>query len=94
MPDGAANPYLLQAAVLAAGLDGIERQLDPGPRSDANTDTDPPDPAQVRSLPASLEQALEAFAADLPLRQALGEPFCAAYLDLVARHPQRQAERA
>ena len=30
-------PYLLQAAVLAAGLDGIERQLDPGPRSERNT---------------------------------------------------------
>jgi glutamine synthetase len=34
LPDGAAHPYLLQAAVLAAGLDGIERRLDPGPRQD------------------------------------------------------------
>ena len=30
LPDGAANPYLLQAAVLAAGLDGVERQLEIG----------------------------------------------------------------
>lgn len=94
LPDGAANPYLLQAAVLAAGLDGIERQLDPGPRSDANTDTEPPDPARVARLPASLEEALEAFAADTRLRQALGEPFCTAYLDLVAHHPQRRRDDA
>ena len=89
LPDGAANPYLLQAAVLAAGLDGIERQLDPGPRSDANTYSDPPDPASVRSLPQSLEEALAAFQADGRLRAALGEPFCEAYLRLIAGHPAR-----
>ena len=90
LPDGAANPYLLQAAVLAAGLDGIERNLDPGPRSDANTDTDPPAPGRSRCLPTSLEEALEAFAADSILQARLGEPFCRAYQALVARHPGRQ----
>ena len=34
LPDGAANPYLLQAAVIAAGLDGLEKKSDPGPRYD------------------------------------------------------------
>jgi glutamine synthetase len=90
LPDGAANPYLLQAAVLAAGLDGIERQLDPGARSDANTYTDPPAPGSARPLPSSLEEALEAFAADSILQAALGEPFCRAYLELVALHPERR----
>ncbi|MCT0209443.1 MAG: type III glutamate--ammonia ligase [Cyanobium sp.] len=78
LADGAANPYLLPAAVLAAGLDGIERNLDPGPREDANAYTDPPI-GRARPLPGSVEEALEAFAADRVLRQALGEPFCQAY---------------
>ena len=85
LADGAANPYLLQAAVLAAGLDGIERGLDPGPRSDTNTYTDPPDPQTARPLPGSLEQALEAFRQDLVLRQALGESFAQAYEALAPR---------
>jgi glutamine synthetase len=89
LPDGAANPYLLQAAVLAAGLDGIERQLDPGPRSDANTYTDPPAPGTAQPLPGSLEEALEAFAADTILQDALGSEFCSAYQELVALLPAR-----
>jgi glutamine synthetase len=79
LPDGDANPYLLQAAVLAAGLDGIERQLDPGPRNDANAYTDPPTGAAAMALPATLEAAQAAFATDTALRQALGEQFCQAY---------------
>ncbi|MCT0212225.1 MULTISPECIES: type III glutamate--ammonia ligase [unclassified Synechococcus] len=79
LADGDANPYLLPAAVLAAGLDGIERGLDPGPRSDANTYTDPPTGAAARPLPASPHEALEAFANDRILRDSLGEPFCQAY---------------
>ena len=79
LADGAANPYLLQAAVLAAGLDGIERKLDPGPRSDTNTYTDPPPPGTARPLPSSLEEALTAFGQDQLLRQALGESFSQAY---------------
>ena len=40
LADGAANPYLLQAGILAAGLDGIEHKRDPGPRLDINMYTD------------------------------------------------------
>ncbi|MEB3184642.1 MAG: type III glutamate--ammonia ligase [Cyanobacteriota bacterium] len=79
LADGDASPYLLQAAALAAGLDGIERQLDPGPRSDANLYTDPPRGSAARALPSSVPEALDAFSADDALRQALGEPFCQAY---------------
>ena len=88
LPDGAANPYLLQAAVLAAGLDGIERQLDPGPRSERNTAAEPPAGSDWRALPSSLGEALAAFAADGRLRAALGEPFCQAYLALAPRRDQ------
>ncbi|MBC1260445.1 type III glutamate--ammonia ligase [Synechococcus sp. BSF8S] len=86
LPDSAANPYLLPAAVLAAGLDGLDRQLEAGPRNDANLYTDPPAPGTATELPASLEEALAAFAADTVLREALGEPFCVAYESLRRKH--------
>jgi glutamine synthetase type III len=88
LADGAANPYLLQAAVLAAGLDGIERKLDPGPRSDTNTYTDPPQPGSARPLPSSLEEALTAFGQDQLLRQALGESFSQAYASLAPKRSE------
>jgi len=90
LADGAANPYLLPAAVLAAGLDGLERQLDPGPRCDRNLQLEPP-PEGTPCLPRSLEESLEAFTVDTILRNALGDAFCGAYLDLVGQHPARKA---
>ena len=91
LADGAANPYLLQAAVLAAVLDGIEHRIDPGPRSELNLHAEPPPPGSARPLPASLSEALEAFAADSNLCDALGQEFCDAYRDLLARHPERDS---
>jgi glutamine synthetase len=81
--DGAANPYLLQAAVLAAGLDGIERRLEPGACSDVNTYVEAPEGAA--SLPTCHADALEAFRHDESLREFLGEAFCTAYEALVAQ---------
>ncbi len=89
LPDGAAHPYLLQAAVLAAGLDGVERQLDPGPRQDNDNDAAPLGEGAFGRLPRDLGEALEAFAADQVLRTALGEGFCRAYERL--RRQQWQA---
>ena len=90
LPDGAAHPYLLQAALLAAGLDGIERQLDPGPRHDNDNYAAPLSGDQCPHLPANLGEALDAFAADTNLREALGEPFCQAYETLKWRQLQQQ----
>lgn len=73
--DGTANPYLLTAAVLAAGRDGIERGLAPPPPVPDN----PYDlPAEKRGapLPATLGAALEALAADAVLVDALGDRLC------------------
>ena len=36
LPDGATNPYLLQAAIITAGLNGVDKKLDPGERSNTN----------------------------------------------------------
>jgi glutamine synthetase type III len=84
LPDGGANPYLLQAAVLAAGLNGIERQLIPPERCDLDLNVEEP-PSGTGQLPSSLAEALECLAADYQLRQSLGVTFCHSYLDLMRR---------
>ena len=82
LPDGAANPYLLQAIIIAAGVEGIKNKCDPGKRLDidmyqhGHTITDAP------KLPLNLLDALRNFEKDTSLRAALGEEFSAAYLKL------------
>ena len=82
LPDGAANPYLLQAVIIAAGLSGIRSQANPGKRLDidmyqhGHTITDAP------KLPLNLLDALRAFDRDNGLKSALGEDFAAAYVKL------------
>ena len=64
-PDPAANPYLAFAAMLMAGLDGIQNQIDPGEPLDKDIyDLSPEELQQVASLPSSLEGALEALERD------------------------------
>ena len=79
LPDGAANPYLLQAALLAAGLDGIRGKRDPGPRLDTNFYTAGGD---VRRLPLNLLDAIRAFEASATLREAFGAEFVTGYAKL------------
>ncbi|HEY0270933.1 MAG TPA: type III glutamate--ammonia ligase [Sphingomonas sp.] len=79
LADGAANPYLLQAAVLAAGLDGIANGRDPGPRLDINMYTDADKAPGVGKLPLNLLDALRALEASEVLGAALGG-FVPAYL--------------
>ena len=58
LADGAVNPYILQAAALAAGLDGIENARDPGQRLDTNMYTHGHTVEDVRRLPSNLLDAL------------------------------------
>jgi len=81
LADGSANPYLLQAGLLAAGLHGIEAKLAPGKRIDENM-YEWNDAANVERLPGNLLDALRALEADQVLRKALGEDFVGAYLKL------------
>ena len=85
LPDGASNPYLLPAAVIAAGLDGILQQRSPGPRLDNNMYTDPLPASEVRRLPMNLLDALRALSASEALVKALGTPFIDAYIKLKER---------
>src|ERR1700724_1526432 len=58
LPDGSANPYLLPAAILAAGLDGIAGKKDPGTRLDINMYTEGHTVKGAKKLPLNLLDAL------------------------------------
>jgi len=64
-PDPSCNPYLAFAAMLMAGLDGIQNKIDPGEPLDKNLyDLPPEELAKVPSCPASLEASLDAMEKD------------------------------
>jgi glutamine synthetase len=64
-PDNSCNPYLAFAAMLMAGLDGIENGIDPGEPLDKNTyELTPEEEANLKTVPGSLEEALDALEED------------------------------
>ena len=69
--DGAANPYLVATALLAAGLDGIERKLK-SPKPVVGNFYEGPEEAMGAPLPSSLGEALDALEADTRLVKAVG----------------------
>jgi len=76
LPDGSANPYLATAAVIAAGLDGVERKLDPGePVVDSLYDMSLAQLKRrgIRVLPQNLKEALDALEKDGVVMGALGD---------------------
>ena len=75
--DVTANPYLALAAVLAAGMDGMERGLDPGEPTTVDPATLSEEERAERGiypLPGSLDESLDALEKDDVLIEALGEP--------------------
>jgi glutamine synthetase len=85
LPDGGCNPYLTTAAVIAAGLDGIKRELDPGAGNGDNLYDYTA--AQLKAkkigiLPQNLNLALDAFEADKVIRDALGDGLSSEFLAL------------
>ncbi len=82
LADGATNPYLLQAAILAAGLDGIRNKRDPGKRLDINMYTDGHTAKDVKKLPLNLLDALRSFETSDMLKAAFGEATVASYAKL------------
>ncbi|MFQ5974449.1 MAG: type I glutamate--ammonia ligase, partial [Alphaproteobacteria bacterium] len=64
-PDPSCNPYLAFAAMLMAGLDGVENRIDPGDPMDKNLyDLPPEELAEIESTPGTFEEALNALEAD------------------------------
>jgi glutamine synthetase len=82
LADGAANPYLLQAVIIAAGLDGVRNEADPGRRYDIDMYAEGHKVRGAPKLPLNLLDALRTFDKDRSLKSMLGDEFSAAYLKL------------
>jgi glutamine synthetase len=82
LPDGATNPYLLQAVIIAAGLSGLASKADPGPRHDIDMYAEGHTLTDVIKLPLNLLDALRAFDADEALKHKMGAEFASAFLKL------------
>ena len=81
--DASSNPYLAFGGLIAAGLDGIERELVPPPRSPSTLPAFPTTSGRRRESPATRPRSprqLDALEADDVLLAALGEPLARSYL--------------
>jgi glutamine synthetase len=81
LADGSANPYLATAALLFAGLDGVQRKLTP-PAPVAGLIYELPEEEQGDPIPMTLDAALEALEADELLRDAMGAQLVETFLTI------------
>jgi glutamine synthetase len=85
LTDSSANPYLATAAVISAGLDGIERMLDPGEPHNLNHYTLSTEELRARGialLPQSLHEAIAALENDRLFAESLGAEFLGEFIRL------------
>ncbi|MEL0023476.1 MAG: type III glutamate--ammonia ligase [Alphaproteobacteria bacterium] len=82
LADGAVNPYLLQAVIIAAGLDGLRTNADPGKRYDIDMYAEGHKVRGAPKLPLNLLDALREFDKNKDLKAMLGDEFSAAYLKM------------
>tara|TARA_Y100000590_G_scaffold462808_1_gene627897 strand:+ start:224 stop:1549 length:1326 start_codon:yes stop_codon:yes gene_type:complete len=80
--DGSSNPYLLQAGVMAAGIDGLNNKIDPGEPLFCNMYTDYKNYPNLEKLPNELEDSLENLENSKTLKEAFGEKIIASYIKL------------
>jgi glutamine synthetase len=96
--DGSCNPYLAATALLASGLDGIERDLDPGdPTSQLNLhelSADERSGLGIETLPGNLLDAVRELERDDVLRAALGSCGREDYIDYFARTKKAEWDQA
>ena len=95
--DGACNPYLAAAVVLAAGLDGIENGIDPGdPSSGSMYETSVEDRKKmgVETLPENLLDAIRELEQNEVMRKALGNTGKEDYVDYFVRCKKREWQQA
>jgi glutamine synthetase len=95
--DGSCNPYLGATAMLAAGLDGVERGLDPGEANSANLytlDAAARAEAGIETLPGNLLDATRELEGNAPVRAALGKTRDGDYVDYFIKVKQEEWQRA
>ena len=82
LADGATNPYLLQAVIIAAGLSGVKSEADPGKRYDIDMYAQGHTVRGAPKLPLNMLDALRTYDKDKGLKEAMGKEFSEAYLKL------------
>ncbi len=80
--DGSANPYLLQAGVLAAGLHGLQNKINPGKPLHCNMYTDYKKYPNLPKLPDNLDQSLEKLKNNKKMNNSFGKDVISSYLKL------------
>ena len=80
--DGATNPYLLQAGIIAAGLDGIEKKHNPGKPLYINMYEESHKAKSAKKLPSSIEKALKHLNSSKVLNSAFGKSVVSSYIKL------------
>ena len=80
--DGSANPYLLQAGVIASGLYGMNLKLDPGEPLSCNMYTDYKNYPNLSKLPNDLEDSLDMLDNNKVLKEAFGDNVIESYIKL------------
>ena len=80
--DGSANPYLLQASVLAAGISGIKNKIDPGKPLDCNMYEDFAKYPDLPKLPDELDQSLKQLKQNKEMNEAFGVDVIDSYIKL------------
>ena len=80
--DGSANPYLLQAGVIAAGLHGMNNRIDPGEPLACNMYTDYKNYPNLKKLPNEIDDALEQLEQSKEIKEAFGEDTINSYIKL------------
>jgi glutamate---methylamine ligase len=82
LPDGAANPYLLQAVIIAAGLSGVRSKADPGKRHDIDMYAEGHTVTDAPKLPQNMLDALREYDKDTSLRRMMGDAFSTSYIKM------------
>ena len=82
LADGASNPYLMAATILASGLDGIKSKMDPGKRLDIDMYTEGDKIRGAKKLPLYLLDSIRELSKNKMLRSYLGEEFVNAYIKI------------
>ena len=80
--DGSANPYLLQASILAAGIDGLKNKIDPGNPLHCNMYEDFAKYPDLPKLPDELDQSLSELKDNKSMNEAFGQDVISSYIKL------------